>query len=255
MITKPRSVLAGATLCATLSLAATTHADTLFGVHTGAQYWANDISGHVNTSSGSRIDSDQTLDLDSDKSYSAAFTLTHDAPLIPNARVTFNQLSFDGETTLTDDIRFHGQNFVKGSKVTSEIDLTHNDVTLFYRWMDNLVTIDGGINLRLFDGSIALQSAAIGEETLGIDQAVPMLFASTRISLPLTGVYVGGDAYFLSIESNKMTDLTAKVGYEIAGGLAIEGGYRVLRLKLDDVNDIYSNIKVDGAYASVNFSF
>lgn len=247
--------LTGAILCATLAPLA--QADTIFGVYVGANQWANDVSGHINTNGAgdSDIDAKDGLNLDADKGDTVYIAVEHPIPLIPNVRFAFTNLRFTGDETLNKEITFNGTTYAAATNIESEIDISHNDVTLYYELLDNVVSLDVGVNVRIFDGSVALSSAGTGRESISLDQAVPMLYASARADLPLTGLYVGGDAYFLSIGSNEMSDLTAKVGYTITHGFGVEGGYRVLRLKLDDVNNLNSDVKIDGAYASATFHF
>lgn len=245
--------LTGVALCA--SLAPMASADTLFGVYAGANAWDSSISGDFNSGAGPVIDTESTLNLDDDTPSTLYVAVEHAIPLIPNVRFAFTDMKYSGESTLASGINFNDVDFGAGEVVSSELDFSHNDITLYYELLDNVVSLDAGINVRIFNGSVALQSPLTREASIELDDAVPMLYGAVRADLPLTGLYVSAEGYLVQVSGNEMQDLTAKVGYEIAGGFGVEGGYRVLRLNLEDINDLDSDISIDGAYAAATFHF
>lgn len=253
MTTRLIRTMTGAALCA--ALAPIAHADTLFGVYAGANAWESSISGDFNSVGEAAIDTEDTLNLDDDTPTTVYVAVEHFIPLIPNVRLAFTDMSYSGDATVgAEGITFDGETFAAGSAVSSELDFSHNDVTLYYELLDNVVSLDAGVNIRVFDGEVSLASA--GQDTsVALDEAVPMLYAAARADLPLTGLYVAAEGSFLSLGGNDMQDLTAKVGYTIAGGFGVEGGYRILRLKLEDINDLDSDVEADGAYAAATFHF
>lgn len=253
MTTRLIRTLTGAALC--VSLASTAHADTIFGFYAGASAWSSSISGEFGTGDASVIDTEDTLNLDDDTPSTVYVAVEHAVPLLPNVRFAFTDMSYSGSTTLASGITFDDVNFTAGSALSSELDFSHNDVTLYYELLDNVVSLDAGVNVRIFDGAITLQAPGSALASIQIDEAVPMLYGALRADLPLTGLYVSAEGNFLSIGDNDMQDLTAKVGYTIAGGFGVEGGYRVLRLNLEDINSLDSELDVDGAYASATFHF
>ncbi len=253
MTTILKRTLIATALCASLTSLA--HADTVFGVYAGANAWAGSISGDFNSGGGSSIDTEDTLNLDDDTPTTLYVAVEHPIPLMPNVRFAFTDMTYSGSTTLAEDVTFSGATFATGEQIDSDLDFSHNDITLYYELLDNVVSLDAGVNIRVFDGEVKLSSADTGIATVEIDEAVPMLYAAARADLPLTGLYVAAEGNMFSIGGNDIQDLTAKVGYTLIGGLGVEGGYRVLRLNLDDINSLDSEVHVDGAYASATFHF
>lgn len=253
MTTRLIRTLTGAALC--VSFAPLANADTFFGVYAGASAWSSSISGDFASDEGSVIDTEDTLNLDDDTPSTLYVAVEHGVPLIPNVRFAFTDMSYSGNATLSQSITFDDVTFGAGAQVSSDLDFSHNDITLYYELLDNVVSVDAGINVRVFDGSIALKATGTPNASIEIDEAVPMLYGALRADLPLTGLYVSAEGNFLKIDNNDMQDLTAKVGYTIAGGFGVEGGYRVLRLNLEDVNNLNSEVDIDGAYAAATFHF
>lgn len=253
MTTRLIRALTGAALC--VSLAPMAHADTIFGIYAGASAWSSSISGELASGGESVIDTDNTLNIDDDTPSTVYVAVEHAVPLLPNVRFAFTDMSYSGNTTLASGITFDDVNFAAGSSLSSDLDFSHNDITLYYELLDNVVSVDAGINVRIFDGAISLESPNSVNATIQLDEAVPMLYGALRADLPFSGLYVSAEGNFFSIDGNDMQDLTAKVGYTIAGGFGVEGGYRVLRLNLEDINNLDSELDVDGAYASATFHF
>lgn len=252
MTTTMFRTLTGLTLCATLAPLA--HADTIFGIYAGADVWSSSVSGDFNSRGESVIDTEASLNLDSDTPTSVYVAIEHPIPLIPNVSFRFTDMKYSGNSTLTENISFVDAEFTAGQQVSSTLDFSHNDITLYYELLDNVVSLDAGVNIRVFDGSAVLAADGI-QGGLQIDEAIPMLYAAARADLPLTGLYVSAEGSFVQVSGNKMQDVKAKIGYTIVGGLGVEGGYRVLRLNLEDVNDLDSDITIDGAYAAGTFHF
>lgn len=253
MTTRLIRALTGAALCASLS--SLTHADTIFGVYAGANLWTSSLSGDINSGGGSLIDTEDTLRLDDDTTSTVYIAVEHAIPLMPNVRIAFTDMKYAGDTLLSEDVTFEDTTFSAGDRINSDLDFSHNDVTLYYELLDNVVSLDAGINVRIFDGAVKLSSPTVENATISLDEAIPMLYAAVRADLPLSGLYAAAEGSFVSVGGNEMQDLTAKVGYTIAGGFGVEGGYRVLRLNLEDINDLDSDVSADGAYASATFHF
>ncbi len=248
-----KKLLVAATLAAALS--SSVQADTLLGVYVGGQIWANDASGSFGDS-----DDQSTFNLEDETQGSFFIALEHPLPLIPNVRVARTTLDTTGSQALTESFNFDDQNFSGDVDVT--FDLTYTDYTLYYEIFDNdLISVDFGITGRDFDTDITVTDAldANTAGSLSASGIVPMLYAYTNIGLPFTGFNVYAEGNFLSLDSNVLYDLQVGVSYELIDNLAIDvnltAGYRTVKLEIDDLDDLHSELDFDGVFAGVVVHF
>ena len=248
-----KKLLVAATLAAALS--SSVQADTLLGVYVGGQIWANDASGSFGDSGDQ-----STFNLEDETQSSFFIALEHPLPLIPNARVSRTTLDTTGSQTLTDNFSFDNKDFSGAVDVT--FDLTYTDYTLYYEIFDNdLISVDFGITGRDFDTDITVTDADDANEVgdLSATGIVPMLYAYTNIGLPFTGFNVYAEGNFLSLDSNVLYDLQVGVSYELIDNLVVDinltAGYRTVKLEIDDLDDLHSELDFNGVFAGVVVHF
>ena len=93
-----------------------------------------------------------------------------------------------------------------------------------------------------------LSDTLANDETIIIDEIIPLLYLSARFDLPFTGFYIGADINNLSTGDNTIEDTTIMLGYESGSGLGIEGGIKRFSLELDDADNLNTNLEYDGVY-------
>ncbi|WP_404400300.1 TIGR04219 family outer membrane beta-barrel protein [Idiomarina seosinensis] len=228
---KLKSTLALLT-CSVLSMNA--HADTVLGLYLGVQGWQVDSKGSYQllSSDAYQVDGDNTR-----SSFYAA--LEHPIPLLPNIKVRQNNLTADTELSAT------------------EVNFDHRDYSLYYEIFDNdIIAIDVGINGKTFDGR-AVDIA--GNQVSGFSETIPTAYLATRVGLPFTHWAVTGEAKALTIDDSSLTDVQAALEYRIIDNLAVDvsisAGYRSLRVDLDDVDGLFSDIDFNGPFLSVDVHF
>jgi outer membrane protein len=246
------SAIYATTAVCTLS---TAHADTVFGIYAGAYNWKADFSGDINDT-----DADQNIDLEDDLGFSDEsnnvfyIAIEHPVPVLPNIRIQHTALDSSADGRLTRDFTFDDVDFEVGEDVATDIDFTHTDITLYYEILDNWVNLDVGLTARKFDGEIRI--AGIGETAqVDLDATLPMLYVAAQFDLPLTGLSAGVGGNAVGYSGNTLLDLNAYVQYEFKFGLGLRGGYRTFTLELDDVDDIDSDLTLDGLYGALVFHF
>ena len=220
------------------------------GLKIGASNWQPDISGSFNSNNvgSSSIDLVNDLGLDDPSNTSVQLILEHPIPILPNVKYQHFELDSTGINTPGAALNFDSVNF-PGS-VTTTFDLTHDDIVLYYEILDNWINLDLGIDLKRFDGEVALVdtgNSAINSSII-IDETIPLLYLSARFDLPFTGFYIGADINNLSIGDNSIEDTTIMLGYESGSGLGIEGGIKRFSLELDDADNLSTNLEYDGIY-------
>ncbi|MCF6281705.1 MAG: TIGR04219 family outer membrane beta-barrel protein [Candidatus Polarisedimenticolaceae bacterium] len=232
------------------------HAD-FAGVTIGGAIWNHQPSGDFSYSEdgiATDIDFDDTLGLSTEAEGFFWLAIEHPIPFLPNLKLQRTQLSSEGEERVTQSVTFGDQIYTAGTDVKSSVSLNQTDIILYYEFLDNVVSFDAGLNIKIIDAEFELTSS-LANESVSETLYVPMLYAAARVDLPLTGVYLGGSGSLISMSGSSFSDYQFNVGYESAIGLGVEGGYRMQTLKIDDVSDLNTNFKFDGAYLGLFYHF
>lgn len=244
-----------ALLAACLSTSA--QADTFLGLYLGADGWRTDTSGSFGTNEPA-----QAFNFEPSTQGSFYIALEHPIPVLPNVRLQYNDLKSSGSTDIAQQFNFAGQSFSVNSAVFNELDLSSTDVVLYYELLDNrLVSLDLGLNAKRVEGRAfvteQVPQGRSGEQE--VSQWLPMLYASTQIGLPLTGLDLFASGSYIGWSDSRMYDVQAGVGYKIIDSLAVNVrlklGYRAVNLKLDDLDNLYTDVDFKGVFAGVELHF
>lgn len=232
-------------------------ADTLLGVYIGADSWRSNVAGSFGNS-------EPAPEFNfGNKTQGAYFiALEHPIPVLPNVRLAHNQLEANGITVLDGQFSFAGQDYSVNTTLANQVDLTNTDIVLYYELLDNsVVSLDFGVNSKLINGSAAVQeqteNGLQAEES--VSQWLPMLYLSSKVGLPLTGLDVFAQGSYVGWSDSQMYDIQAGVGYELINSLTVDIrvklGYRAVNLRLDDLDELYSNLDFKGVFAGVELHF
>ena len=243
-----RKLVAAACLAAFSTLAA---ADMIAGVYAGAGMWSAGPGGNIGDSA---IDVD-ALGMSDETGAFVYVALEHPIPLLPNVKLQHTRLDSRGEGTLSRRFRLHDVEFLAGETVSTELDLTHTDIVMYYEVLDNVVSLDLGWTLRLFDGhaSVASRSGTLSE-SVDIGLPVPMAYGRALIELP-AGLSLSATAHVIGYSGNSLQDLSAHVAYTFGSivDIGVEVGYRRFAVKLDE--DAQTDVALDGPYVAVALHF
>ncbi len=237
----------------TLIYPSTTFADTFLGIHMGAGAWNTNYEGKVKLH-GPEIDLQEQFELDSSANGFFYLAFEHFVPFVPNAKVQYTSINSTGDSVLDASILFSTTVFSSGEDITSSIDLNNADLILYYEFLDNWVSFDIGVNIKVFDGKIVIKSAT-SSVTHEFTSPIPMLYSKIKFDLPFTGFYLGGEGSGAGTGGSQVLDLKAFAGYESESGLGGEIGWRKISLNVDDADDMMADISIDGVFASVTFHF
>ena len=238
--------------CATLlSVPTISIADTL-SVAIGGGIWQADPSGYFrNASTGDPTDINVKDDLfwkEEDQGY-LFITFEHPVPIVPNVRILATNLDYSGSGIAS--FTLNGQTF--SGNVASEGSLDQTDVTAYWEVLDNVVSLDLGLNLKFLDISYNVASTGVSTSD-SLDATVPMLYGAVGVS-PIPGLYLGIEGNYVSISGSNLTDLIAKVSYTTDFYLGIEGGYRSQSYKLDDVDGYFGKLDFEGPFLGAYLKF
>jgi outer membrane protein len=238
--------------CATLlTIPAISTADTL-SVAIGGGMWKEDPSGFFrNESAGDLTDVSLKDDLFwKEESQGYLFiTFEHPVPIIPNVRILTTSLDHSGNGTAT--FVLDGKTFTGDVASTGSFDQT--DITAYWEVLDNVVSLDLGLNVKFLDFSYSV--ASTGESTSdSLDATIPMLYGMVGVS-PIPGLFLGVEGNYVSLSGNSLTDLVAKVSYTTDFYLGVEGGFRSQSYKLDDVDGYFGTLDFEGPFLGAYVKF
>jgi outer membrane protein len=227
------------------------YADTIGG-DVKISYWQGAYSGDVfSRADNELVDLEKDLNLDDGGFLEVSASLEHPIPIIPNIRVS--HIDLDESATSTISKTFEGVTF--NGDVETNLDLTHSSVALYYEVLDNVVSLDLGLETKIFDGRLNIKDKTTGDvSNTKIDDPIPMLYVGVAADLPFTGLSVGADVSAISYSGDKFLDAKARVRYNI-GLMFLEGGYREMSVKVDDVSGVDVDASISGAYLSTGLDF
>ncbi|PIE43639.1 MAG: hypothetical protein CSA50_03235 [Gammaproteobacteria bacterium] len=244
-----RYLLGSSALC-WLIISSGVNADTL-GITAGVAAWYADYSGNVQAGE-TPIEAEDDLNIDAGTFFMAYASLEHPIPLLPNVKVQYQRADQDGSGTV--NTPFRGVDF--NGAVQTNLDLSHLDLVLYYELLDNVVSLDLGLNTKVFDGELAItqrndSSRYVAEK---IRVVLPMLYGATEIAIPGSGIAIKGEGSVIALNDNSVYDVALKLRGEMSV-LVVEAGYRVLRAQLDDVESIDVDLTVAGPFLAVGAAF
>jgi outer membrane protein len=182
--------------------------------------------------------------------------IEHPIPLIPNFRIGTTSLQLGGTNTLTKDVMYNGTQFNTNDKVTSDLDLSHNEIALYYEVIDTGIDLDLGLNFKFFNGKVFIKDTSGKTATTTLSSTVPMLYGAVTIPIPGTGFKLAGDLTTTSYQNDNITDYMVRVRYDTDFALGVELGYRSLHIKYEDTGaNEYANLDMKGPYLMATLSF
>ncbi len=228
-------------------------ADTIGGLYIGGSIWSNEATGAFGEKSN-LVD----FNLKDQEQGSFYVALEHPLPFIPNLMVASTTLDTDGSTILTEDFVFDNETF--SGSVATTFDVNYVDYTLYYELFDNgLFSFDFGLTARDFDGDITVSSDVGLNSTLSISAIIPMLYVSTIVALPGTSFDLFANGNLLSVDDHTVHDYQVGISYELVDNLAVDVnltlGYRSVKLELEDLDNLYTDIEFKGVFAGAVVHF
>ncbi len=243
-----------------ISMVNVAHADAI-GLYLGGQVWDSNAKGKFG-------EENQQVDFNlADKQQGSFFiALEHPLPFLPNIKISSTKLDTKGATTLTDDFTFSGTTFPKQSSAKTVFNTSYIDYTAYYEVLDNdLLTFDFGLTVRDVDAEITVDATSAttppvsSTARLRASSYVPMFYAAFIFGIPSTDFNVFADGNFLSFQGQTLYDYQAGISYELVDNLAVDVnltvGYRDVKLQLEDIDNLYTDLEFSGAFAGATVHF
>ncbi len=241
------------TVLCLLALAAPGHADTLFGIYAGYGTWHHDSTGDI-TAGTDAIDVEEDISLGDDQDDLYYLAVEHGVPFLPNVRAQHMSYSSNGVAEAGRTIEFNGLTFQPPTAIETDISVQQTDLILYYEVLDNVVSWDVGLGARQIDGSVKMGSS-LARTTIDFDGTIPIAYTRFRMEL-LAGWWASADAMGVSYQDNELLDGSVMLGWESPYGLGLEAGFKWVRLRLDDLDDVTAaQLDFQGPYAALNYHF
>jgi len=221
----------------------------VLGIYAGVQVWQSEADGGFSQSSS--IDD---LSFNDEATANVYLKFEHPLPFIPNARVRLGTLEDRG---VNSPFTFGGTTFT--DSVTTTVDLTNNDATLYWELLDNdIVAFDFGLTVKNIDGDFIVED---DNESVSEDVSiwVPMAYAAAKVRIPFAGLYAYGDLNVGSFDDSDVTDYEVGIGYDLIDNIVIDvaltAGYREVSVELDDVDNVNADLEFSGFFAGLEVHF
>ena len=227
-------------------------ADLLFTLGAKASVWNAEAAGQIDD--GVSVE-DDGLNLDSDNGQQLTVFFEHPLPVVPNFKLKQTSLELKGDGSI--DAQFGDITF--NESVTSAIDLSHNDLTLYWGLPLPLpfIDINFGLTARQFDGTAEVTGTNAGTERVDLDIVLPLVYGELKLNTPF-GIYAGADLNYIGMGDNKLSDMSAVIGYDLpvpVVDIGVEAGYRSMTLQTDEEDaDIAADVDVKGMFFGASLS-
>jgi len=222
----------------------------MLSITVGGGIWNETPEGGIN-----KINDPTSVDVKnnlfwSDESQGYLFaTLEHPIPLLPNVRLSYISLDQTGSGTTSFD--FDG--VIYSGNVANDFTIEQTDLLLYYEVLDNIVSLDLGLNVRLLDISFSINDGTSNTSD-SVSGTVPMIYGMVGGS-PWPGVLLSAEANYMSYSGSTISDFTAKISYTTDFFVGFEAGYRTETIKLDDVDDTDANLDFKGPFIGAYVKF
>ncbi len=238
-------------------LATTTLSADFLRVELGAGMWGQTPSGKMSyTTSG--VTATDTSDETQDAQPYVWILIKHPVPIIPNLRLEYSNVYNTGKATGT----FKDFSIPTGETSKTTLEMTQYDITPYYNILDNTfwITLDLGLNLKAMNTDYtAKPTVGFAGYTDSASVVVPMLYARTRVQIPTTELGLEADVKYISYDGSTLYDARAKIDYTLDFipliQPALEVGYRVQKVYIDNDDDVKVDFDFAGVYAGLMLRF
>jgi len=209
---------------------------------------------------GDEIDLEKDLKWEAEGDIFVKAYIEHPIPLIPNIKLGYTNFGHTASGTVKKRFTFGRKLFNVNTNINTNFDLKIYDLTLYYELLDNWLNLDIGVNVKYIDGLIRVQgtdliSNQFIDESAEFQVPIPMIYAKARFDLPTTDISFQAEGNYITYDGNSFYDAEIGVRYTFALGFGLEAGYKTMKLKLDNVDELTMDTDFSGAYGKLVWDF
>ncbi len=222
--------------------------------------------GYVNLSpsgwvkyKGDTVDVKKDLNLGNSKDINAYIQIG--LPVLPNIKFEYLPTNYEGTGKVSKTFKFGNYSFTATDTVKSKIDVKQYDLSLFYNLPVPVITPRLGIAVKYLDGYVDVRTVNTNKhERVNINTPIPMVYAGVNVGVPGIPVEIDVEGKGIAYQGNSLVDIKGMgmftiLGIPMIGKAYIGAGYRYQRIKLDNVDGLYSDVKFKGLFGEVGVSF
>jgi len=197
----------------------------------------------------------------------ARLKFDHPIPIIPNIKLAYMPMKFDGSGILKADLKWGDYTYQGGTEFNLSLKLNRVDTTLYYNLpfvktaTAGKLDIEFGLNVRtiMFDGKLSgttVDNRSV-TESASITLPIPMGHLAAEIR-PTSLVSLVGELNYIGYNKNTRYDYIAglRLNPRVLTPLKpfVEVGYRYEKLKIDE-ESVKTDLKVKGLYGFAGVKF
>jgi len=226
-----------------------------------AGYMSQDPTGWIQYKGNAKND----LGLDREGSYFVKAKLELPIILIPNLYLQFVNMDFSGSGRLQRTITIDNKTYTAGANITTDLKMDRYDVGIYYNvpmvneLTAGIVDLEAGINIRIIDFEAKVSD---GTRTAKADAVIPLplLYAGAEIKPPIVDfVSFMAEGKGIRYSDNYYYEFSAELRFKPVGLLVTDPflavGYRYERLKIDDIDGNYGDIRIKQPYIALGLMF
>lgn len=215
---------------------------------------------------GTRVDVEEDLNLPRKTKPYIRVKMEHPVTFLPDLYLQFIPTKFTGQNTITRDIEYGGKIFQANTDLSSKLKLDHYDIGLYtnlrfiQKGTNDVLDPELGLNVRIIDFEGTLRGTELGtgtqiSESKSLTVPVPMLYAGLGVNIPGAPLSLRGEIRALPISKLSYYDITGELRIKPVKPVYLSVGYRYEKIKIDDIKDLYSNLKIKGPFVMVGVEF
>jgi len=225
-------------------------------------YWWPDFSADLRVDNNSIVGTDVSAKDDlgiSDESYPSveAFVKIGDHMI----SLMYTKASYSGAQNISRPITFNGQTYAVSDFVQSDLDFTMVDLEYQYDVLD-LENILAGFSLGVIGKVKYIEGEArLRDITAGIDEQedfkapVPMVGLGAHVGILADILEARAKVAGIGYSGNMFYEALADVSWTPFPFLDIHGGYKLMKLEVDDISDVYADFEFNGPYIALTVSY
>ncbi|WP_456400091.1 TIGR04219 family outer membrane beta-barrel protein [Persephonella sp.] len=244
----------------------------LFGVSSAVPLFEGEVSaGYIKQKpsgwiqyKGDEVDVKDDLKLGDEDSYFLKAKFEHPVPVIPNIAVQYVKKEFTGNGRISKVFRYGNQVVVIGDNIYTNVKLDHYDITLFYNLpfvglaSAGMLDVEVGLNVRVIDLKAHVKTSNV-DETASVNAPIPMVYGAIEVS-PVNLISILFEGRAIAFSGHSYMDLNGELRIKpitvpMAVDFFIGLGYRYERLKLDDLDDVSTDLKITQPYINAGVLF
>jgi len=211
---------------------------------------------------GTAVDLKDDLHLEDKTKYFVYADLKHNLSLIfipiPDLRLEFLKVDTSGTGKVSREFTIGGKTFTVNQRIYTKVKFDQYDALFYYTPLSvKVASLSWGFGVKVIDFSESVRSLDNPALSQSYSATVPLPYLYARAGVNLPFVHASLEGKGLKVGGSYFYDWVAKAGLSYTKGiltLSLDGGYRFQRYRIDDIEDISSDVKIKGPFAALSLT-